>query len=257
MKFLNHPLDKKSPIPLYYQLKQAILSEIHDESVSDGDILPTEDKFCTHYGISRTTVRQAIVELVQEGVLYRVKGKGTFVSKPQSPITTNLTCMYSSFISGAQAVDKQAVMCVESAGIVKCSDKIARELGMETNTDILFVERFQKIDGEVFSYIRSYLPYPLCDQVLETEKFGKTSMYQILKERPESAVGHVERHIYAHLAEEDIAVLLKIEKGEPLLVVFNKGYSAKSGKPVIFEEVYYSGSKNKLVVDYDMDKDEY
>lgn len=257
MSFLGYSIDKKSPVPLYYQLKQTILTEIQDGNVIDGDILPTEDQYCEHYGISRTTVRQAVTELVKEGILYRVKGKGTFVSKSQKPITTNLTCMYSSFISGAQAEDKKAIMVVKSAQVIEATECIAKELEIKTGDQVLFIERFQKIEGEAFSYIKSYLRYPLCDQVLDTEKFERYSMYQILKSREETAVERVQRHIYARMPDSEVAELLNICEKDPLLIVYINGYSKKTKVPVIFEKVHYIGSKNKLIVEYEMDSDNF
>ena len=95
MEFQNHSINKDIPIPLYYQVKQIILDEINNEGVKAGDAIPTEKTFCDIYGISRTTIRQAISELVNEGYLYRVKSKGTFVSQPK--VKTDLVNMYDSF----------------------------------------------------------------------------------------------------------------------------------------------------------------
>jgi ABC-type glycerol-3-phosphate transport system substrate-binding protein len=72
------------PIPIYYQLKQLITEQIDEGSLEPGDQLPSEDKLCTLYGISRTPVRQALTELVHEGVLVRMHGRGTFVAKAVS-----------------------------------------------------------------------------------------------------------------------------------------------------------------------------
>ena len=78
-----HKLDKDIPIPLYFQLKEIILKQIRDGTYQVEDAIPTEKELSEMYNISRTTVRQAITELVQEGWLYRVKSKGTFVRTPK------------------------------------------------------------------------------------------------------------------------------------------------------------------------------
>ena len=72
---LNGKTDKSVPIPLYFQLKEIIIGEIKNGNYEKDAIIPTEKEFIEHYQISRTTVRQAITELVQEGWLYRVKSK--------------------------------------------------------------------------------------------------------------------------------------------------------------------------------------
>ncbi|MDR0656789.1 MAG: GntR family transcriptional regulator, partial [Treponema sp.] len=75
--------DETEHIPLYYQLKKLISQEIDKGNYGYDNPIPTEIELINTYHISRTTVRQAVLELVQEGRLYRVKGKGTFVAKPK------------------------------------------------------------------------------------------------------------------------------------------------------------------------------
>ena len=79
----NKTLNKNIPIPLYYQLKTILLEYIREEHKDLEKPIPTEVEISEYFGISRPTVRQAINELVVEGYLYRVKAKGTFVSKPK------------------------------------------------------------------------------------------------------------------------------------------------------------------------------
>src|SRR5215510_2366830 len=76
-------LDKTVPIPLYYQLKTILIDEINSGEYPVGGMIPNKNELCDLFDISRTTIRQAISELVQEGKLYRIKSKGTFVSKPK------------------------------------------------------------------------------------------------------------------------------------------------------------------------------
>ena len=85
MLFDCKKLDKSVPIPLYFQLKELVLDEIKKGNYKEGDMIPTENEISEEFQISRTTVRQAITELVQEGWLYRVKSKGTFVTRPKIP----------------------------------------------------------------------------------------------------------------------------------------------------------------------------
>ena len=76
-------LDRNTPVPLYYQLKQYLIGQVRSGKLKVGDMLPTEFELCEKFGVSRPTVRQAMSEMVAEGYLYRHKGKGTFVSKPK------------------------------------------------------------------------------------------------------------------------------------------------------------------------------
>ena len=79
----DYTLNKETPVPLYFQLKTLILDRIKDGTYRPGDLIPTENELSSMFNISRTTVRQAVTELVRDGYLYRIKSKGTFVSKPK------------------------------------------------------------------------------------------------------------------------------------------------------------------------------
>ena len=80
---------KDSPLPLHYQLKQILLEMIENELLKPGDSIPSERELCEAQDVSRMTVNKAILSLVNEGVLYREQGKGTFVAKPK--INQNLS----------------------------------------------------------------------------------------------------------------------------------------------------------------------
>ena len=82
---MQYHIDKNLPLPLYYQLKQIIMNSIDEGIYQEDTAIPTEFELISKYDVSRTTVRQALNELVNEGYLYRKKGIGTFVS-PQSKI---------------------------------------------------------------------------------------------------------------------------------------------------------------------------
>lgn len=76
-------LDERSPMSLYYQLKTILAEKIHSGQWKVNDRIPTERELCDAYGVSRATVRLALGELENEGLLYRKQGKGTFVAAPK------------------------------------------------------------------------------------------------------------------------------------------------------------------------------
>ena len=86
MIFANYRLDRSTPIPLYYQLKGFILQEIQNGTYPVGSCIPTEMEIRDRFNLSRTTIRQAISELVQEGRLERRTSKGTFVTLPKEKL---------------------------------------------------------------------------------------------------------------------------------------------------------------------------
>ena len=94
-------VDKESRIPIYLQLKELIKERILQGEYRPGQLIPSERELCMQYGISRMTARQAIGELQNEGYLYKLQGKGTFVSSGK--IEQNLACLlYTSFIASSR-----------------------------------------------------------------------------------------------------------------------------------------------------------
>src|SRR5665647_2612042 len=96
-------LDETSPVPLYYQLQEIIRSRIESGQWQPGQQLPPEAELCEEFSLSRGTVRQALADLVREGLLHRRRGKGSFVATPK--ISQDLM----SFATGFSAYAKQAI----------------------------------------------------------------------------------------------------------------------------------------------------
>lgn len=76
-------VSKINPLPLYYQMKNIIREMIENEELKPGEMIPAERELCEIQGVSRMTVNKAIMDLVNEGIVYREQGKGTFVSVPK------------------------------------------------------------------------------------------------------------------------------------------------------------------------------
>src|SRR5690242_10763453 len=108
-------LAKGGPLPRYYQLKEILHAKIRAGQWQPGVLIPSERELCEQYGLSRMTVRQGITELVREGLLYRVQGKGTFVARPR--ITQQLMVLTGfsqdmiarGCVPGAQVLDQRMV----------------------------------------------------------------------------------------------------------------------------------------------------
>ena len=253
MELQNHSINKDIPIPLYYQVKQIILDEINNEGVKAGDAIPTEKTFCDIYGISRTTIRQAISELVNEGYLYRVKSKGTFVSQPK--VKTDLVNMYDGYnmelFNMSMTPSTQAIELT----LVKANSEQARALEINEGDNVIYLLRHRYADGMAMGYVESYFRYPLCSFLLNEneETFNSTSVYQILAKHKEAKLKKILKTIEAVGASEAEAKLLNIKKGSPVNMCTNICYSQESGIPVIYELLKYRGDKNKFSIEINID----
>ncbi|HML36530.1 MAG TPA: GntR family transcriptional regulator [Bacillota bacterium] len=237
-------IDKSVPIPLYFQLKQLILSEIQDGNYKSGDMIPTENEISDAFKISRTTVRQAVTELVQEGWLYRVKSKGTFVSLPK--INQDFIKKLESFNDQIIRAGMEPSTEVLELKTMPATEVVAKHLEIKENESVIFLYRKRLADGEPIVTIKTYLPYDTCSFVME-HNLEQERLYAILRQSPATTVFRVERIVEAVEATAEDANLLNIKKGKPIQHFTSTGYST-FGKPIEYSLARYRGDRNSFEI---------
>lgn len=237
-------IDKTVPIPLYFQLKTLILSEIKSGHYKSGDMIPTEKEISDAFQISRTTVRQAITELVQEGWLYRVKSKGTFVSQPKinQDFIKKLESFNDQILRSGMTPSTELLECKT----VKAKSDVARHLQVEENTAVIYLHRKRLADGEPIVTIETYLPYDDCSFILSHD-LEQERLYHILSANPETTVFRVERQVEAVEAKTADINLLGIKRGKPIQSFVSVGYNALS-KPIEYSVARYRGDRSRFEI---------
>lgn len=240
-------INKSVPIPLYFQLKELILSEIKEGNYRSGDLIPTEKDISDAFQISRTTVRQAITELVQEGWLYRVKSKGTFVSQPKisqeyiRKIESFNDQMYRMGVAPTTEVLELKTMKGTEAG-----DSVMKALELGANDSVIFLHRKRLADGDPIVTSKTYLPFSECEFLL-THDLRTEQLYSILSQKEETRIFRIERIVEAIEAKTEDVNLLEIKRGKPIQYFVSIGYNAY-GKPIEYTLSRYRGDRNKFEV---------
>lgn len=240
-------LDKNIPIPLYYQLKELILKEIKEEHYKSGDLIPTEKEISEFFQISRTTVRQAITELVQEGWLHRVKSKGTFVSVPK--ISQEFIRKVESFNDEIQRqgmVPSTEVIELKTLRGSEVSEDILKMLCLDKSDSVIFLHRKRMADGIPIVNVKTYLPYDTCSFVLDHD-LNTERLYSILFQKDETRIFRMERTVEAVEANAEDVRLLDMKKGKPVQFFVSVGYNPY-GKPIEYTLSRYRGDRNKFTV---------
>ena len=251
MGFDKFSVDKDTPIPLYYQVKKIILDRILSGEIKPGGTIPTEKAFCEIYDISRTTVRQAITELVNEGYLYRVKSKGTFVSQPK--IKTDLANLFEGFNTELFRRDMVPSVKLIKAELREADKEEANALRIPEGDDVIYVIRHQFADGVPMTYIKTYVKYPLCEFVLSETDFTSHSILETLAKNKYSKVNRIVRTIESAAANDFQSKFFGIKKGSPVQICKLIGYSADTGIPVVFETLIGRGDKMKFTMEFHID----
>lgn len=250
MGFSEKQLDKNVPIPLYFQLKELIVAAIKDGTYKKDNPIPTEKEFSEIFGISRTTVRQAITELVKEGWLYRVKSKGTFVSTPK--INQDFISKLVTFQEEMDTSGKTAMTEVLELKVLPARDQIAGMLQLEVNDPVVYLHRRRFADGEPIVTVETFLSYADCAYVMERD-LVKQSLYDIMSEKDETEVHCVKRRVEAVEATSDDSKLLGIKKGKPVQLFCSQGFNVY-GKPVEYSVARYRADRNSFEVTVFADK---
>jgi GntR family transcriptional regulator len=226
-------------IPKYYAVKRQLLELT--ETMAPGSPVPPERELAHRYGTSRTTVRQALAELVVEGRLLRMQGKGTFVAKPKVAQVLELA----SYTEGMRAHGLHPRTRILEIGYVTADEKLADLLGIRPGGRALRIHRLRLADGEPMSIDTSHLParrFPGLRKQLERH----SSLYETLADVYGVEPAEGEETIETVLAGPNDARLLGVDVGLPLLLLSRHAFDA-GGNPLEWAQSWYRGDRYKFV----------
>lgn len=232
------PFDSDSPVPLYYQLRTFITERIDSGEWKPGDRLPSESELGSRFGISRTTVRQALGELTSLGLLTRIQGKGTFVV--QQRIQQRLSRL-TGFSQDMQTRRLRPSSRLLELSLAQAGGRAAKELGLPTGSQVVRLRRLRLADEEPMALEISYL-LPEFYNSLRTENVGERSLYEILKERCHTAPTRAVQEMEASPCPAQEAQLLQVRKGSPVLHIHRTTFDQNDRA---FEQVesFYRGDR--------------
>jgi GntR family transcriptional regulator len=209
MANVKFEIDHRSLIPRYHQIKENISQLLEDGQLQPGDPLPGENELSERYGVSRLTVRQALGDLVKEGLLVRRQGVGTFVAPRKSVEIRPTPLSFSALMVKAGLVPSSQVKSLRE---VPASHGVALRLRLSEGDPLFEVVRVRLINGEPVMKETTHLP------ALESEPLHQ-SLYAILAEKYDVVVTRVEQMIEPILMTDYDAQLLNSEQGNPALMM--------------------------------------
>lgn len=229
-------IDKSSPIPVYYQLKEDILKKIREGVWKVGQCIDSERELSENYGVSRMTIRQALGELVQEGILVREKGKGTFVCEPKVKQKDMM-----SFSEIIKRTGRTLETKVVEFNKIPTPEDLTDTFSFE---EVYKINRNRIVDGECIANEIVYIPSDYCGFINEEKLKG--SLYKILEEFGYS-VEYSESSIKAVIMDENNKKIFGVEEQVPLLQINGKTINS-DGKVLFVEEATYRSDKYILEV---------
>jgi GntR family transcriptional regulator len=232
-------IDRRSPVPLHEQCKQLLLQQIRLGKLQPGDTIPPERELEQLYGLSRTTIRQAILELVQQGVLQRVQGRGTFVAKTAIPFDLH---HLTSFTEDMRARGKRPSSRLLELSVIPADPTIRDALVCNT---VIKIKRLRLADDKPMGIHTAFLPDAF--KVDETSLNQEGSLYAILSRRHHLELFTADETLEAVTANEEESQLLGIVPGAPVLRIERLSYDSR-GEPREFVVMRYRADEYKYYV---------
>lgn len=206
-------VDRSAPTPLYHQVAREIERAISDGRLVRGSYLDNELALTDQWQVSRLTLRRAIGELVESGLLVRRRGIGTQVVNDQLPRPVRLGSLWDDLV----AQGRKPTTTVLTHERVVADDIVAEHLGLAPGSQVVHLERCRHVDGRRIAILRNWLSTAACGDI-ETAELVDSGLYEALRRRgiwPHTA----QRRITARVAGPVDAALLGVAIGDPLLKV--------------------------------------
>lgn len=214
---LSIELDRSGPVPLYHQIARRIQEAIEHGDLPPGSRLENEIKLAEQLGLSRPTIRRAIQELVNDGLLVRRRGVGTQVVHGRVRRKVELTSLYDDLQRSHQNPSTQLLL----HEIIAPPDEIAEALAIAPGSEVLHIKRLRLADGVPFALLENYLPPRFLD--ITAADLEQRGLYQLLRGRG-TTTRVAKQRIGARRGTAEECALFRQETGSPVLTMVRTLY---------------------------------
>lgn len=242
---LSTQINRDTYVPLYIQVIDSLTDYIECNKFSPGYQLPGEAELCRLFDVSRTVIRQALKELEYKGLIYRSKGRGTFIAEPKihESLVQNLTGFYQDM----EAKGHRPHSKVLKQEKVAAAKKVAEKLNLAEGTPVIQIDRLRFLGQEPIVLVTSYLPYDLAPELDEVD-LSDQSLYVYLENVHGIQISHGKRYIEAVPANQLDAELLEVDIGSPLILLDSISFLS-DGTPLEYFHALHRGDRSRFEVE--------
>lgn len=238
---------KNNPLPLYYQLKEILLEMIENEELKPGDPIPPERELCEEHNISRMTARKAVMALVNEGIVYREQGRGSFVSKPKILQSIKKLKGFTEEMKDKGATTRTRIL---SFKIKEATRESIKNLGLTDNaTRVIEIKRLRYLDDEPFCIELATIPFVMCPDMIESHVEGG-SLYSLLENKYSYMLKYAKQTIEPIMSDEYESSLLN-QKESVLCLLFKRQTFLDDGRIIEYAKSIYRGDIYNYEIELD------
>jgi GntR family transcriptional regulator len=235
-------LDRKSVIPLYYQIQQRLLEQIRSGALKVGQPVPSEQEIAESMGVSRMTARHALKSLCSLGMAYSQRGKGTFVSRAKLEKDFRQVLSFSEEMRARGSQPRSRVLIFKRQNP---SSEVAQALHLSAQEQVFMLRRIRFADAVPLCIECTHVPVRLCPD-LQRKFDPRNSLYQTLFENYGIQIDLADEVAEAALASMEEARLLRVRKKSPVFHFTRTAYLL-NGEPAEFVKSTYRGDRCKVV----------
>ena len=239
----NFKFDSASKYPMYYQLYLWLKNEIYAGNYKAGETLPSENEMIEAFKVSRITVRQAIAELENDGLIKKHRGKGSIVL----PVKTNSSLdSLNSFTENAELNGERATYIILSTEVLEANGKTADALNVQIGDKIFELKRLLMLNGRIAGYTIAYMPYRKEWENMFFSFDENSSLFRKLNDL-DVIIDYATETIEVVAPSQTVRRELRIDNNDP--VVKSKQYAYGSNNEVIvYTKTYFLYNKFRYTI---------
>jgi GntR family transcriptional regulator len=240
-------LDRSSAIPLYTQLEQIFRTEIASGNWAVRERIPSENQLTARYGVARMTVRNVLTKLVEDGALFRVAGKGTFVT------ARKISAASPAYMGIREQLERLGFTITTElvrSEIEEPSQEVREALDLADSELVFAIERVRSADGEPISRHESWVPASLAPGLDQYDVVNE-QLCVVLDREFRLPMRHIDEQLETVGATQHVAHILGIRVGEPVLRLRDR-ISDSLERPFEYSRITFRGDRMQLRFQYEL-----
>ena len=235
-------IDRYSPIPIYQQIKDWLRGNILNGTWGEDYQLPAEDDLAQALNVNRGTLRNAIKSLMEEGLLIRIHGKGTFVthSKVEQPLAESLMTFSEALIQQNIAYTTTTLQ----QQVIPADEDLAALFHLDLDAPILWLQRVRHVENKPIIYFANYVPTANFPQI-EQKDFSTRRLFDVMEHDYGLKIAWAQRYFEACTADAQVAAALNISVGSPVMYAKQITYS-NNDVPIEASDIWIRGDSFRL-----------